>query len=71
VSKFLSGLSPTLRSQVRYQILRGDIIPTLTVTFSRVMQVYIGADVFPASFIKQSAIVSGRGRDRDRGRDFG
>ena len=36
VSKFLSGLSPTLQSQVRGQIL-GDNIPTLTATFSRVM----------------------------------
>jgi len=37
VSKFLSGLIPTIRSQVRGQILGRDSIPTLTVTFSRVM----------------------------------
>ena len=37
VLKFISGLSPTLRSQVRGQILGGDSILTLTVTFSRVM----------------------------------
>jgi len=37
VSKFLSGLSPTLRSQMQGQILGGDSIPTLTSTFSRVM----------------------------------
>jgi len=45
VSKFLSGLSPTLRSQVRDQILGEDSIPTLTATFSRVMCVSTGADV--------------------------
>ena len=33
VSKFLFGLSPSLRSQMRGQILGGDNIPTLTVTF--------------------------------------
>ena len=38
-SKFLSGLSSTLRSQVRGQILGGGI-PMLTATFSRVMSVY-------------------------------
>jgi len=37
VSKFLSCLNPTLRSQVRVQILRGDSILMLTVTFSKVM----------------------------------
>jgi len=37
MSKFLSGLSPTLRSQVRGHILGGDSIPTLTATFLRVM----------------------------------
>ena len=41
VSKFLSGLSLTLRSPVRGQIL-GDNIPTLNVTFSRVMRVSLG-----------------------------
>ena len=40
VSKFLSGLSPTLRSQMRGRILGGDSIPALTATFSRVMRVY-------------------------------
>jgi len=75
VSKFLSGLSPTLRSQVRGQILGGDSIPTLTATFSRVMRVSIGADVSSAHFIEQSVMVSGRGRDRGcefggRGREF-
>ena len=48
VSKFLSGLSPTLQSQVRGQILGGDSIPTLTAIFSRVMRVSTGADVFSA-----------------------
>jgi len=37
VSKFLSGLSPTLRSQVCGQILGEKSILTLTATFSRVM----------------------------------
>ena len=37
VSKFLFGLSPTFRFQMRGHILRGDSIPTLTVTFSRVI----------------------------------
>jgi len=35
VSKFLCGLSPTLRSHLRGQVLGGDSIPSLTVTFSR------------------------------------
>jgi len=65
VSKFLSGLSPTQWSQMRGQILGGDSIPTLTVTFSRVMWVFTGADISSAPFIKQSAMVSERGRDRD------
>ena len=54
---------------MRGQILGGDSIPTLTVTFSRVMRVSIGADFSSAPSIEQSAMVSGRGRDR--GRDFG
>ena len=52
VSKFLSVLSPTLRSQVRSQILGGDCIPTLTATFSRVRRVSTGADVFSAPSIE-------------------
>jgi len=67
VSKFLSGLSPTLRSQVRGQILGGDSVPTLTTTFSRVMRASTKTNVFSAPFIEQSAIVFGRGRDRDFG----
>ena len=39
VSKFLSCLSLTLRSQVRGQILGGDSIPSLTATFSRVLKI--------------------------------
>jgi len=69
VSKFLPGLSPTLQSQVRGQILGGDSILTLTATFSRVMRVSTRADVFSAPSIEQSAMVSGHGRGR--GRDFG
>ena len=71
VSKFLSGLSSSLRSQVRGQILRGDSILTSTATFLRVMRVSTRADVFSAPSIEQSAIVSGRGRSRGRGHDFG
>ena len=52
VSKFLSGLTPTLQSQVRGQILGGDSILTLTVTFSRVMRVSTRADVFSAPSIE-------------------
>ena len=70
MSKFLSGLSLTLRSQVQGQIL-GDNILTLTVTFSRVMLVSTEVDVFSAPSIEQSAMVSGRDRGRCRGRDFG
>ena len=33
ISKFLSGLSPLLRSQVQGQILKGDNIPMLIATF--------------------------------------
>jgi len=67
VSKFLSGLSPTLRSQVRGQILGGDSIPMLTATFSRVMRVSIRADVSCVSSIDQSVMYSRRGRGRVRG----
>ena len=66
VSKFLPGLSLTLRSQVQGQIL-GDSILTLTATFSKVMRVSTRANVFSAPSIEQSAIVFGRGRDRDFG----
>ena len=69
VSKFLSGLNPTLRSQVRGQILGGDSILALTATFSRVMRVSTGSETSSASSIKQSAMISGRGVGR--GRDFG
>ena len=73
MSKFLSGLSPTLKSQLRGHILRGDSIPTLTITFSRVMCVSTGANVSSASSIDQSFMYSrrGRGRDHGRGQDFG
>ena len=40
VSKFLSGLSPTLRSQVWGQILGGKNISTLTATFSSYAGLY-------------------------------
>jgi len=53
VSKFLSGLSSTLRSQVWSQILGGDSIHTLTATFSRVMRVSTGSDVSSAPSIEQ------------------
>jgi len=58
---------------VRDQILGGGSIPTLTVTFSRVMHVSTGADVSSASSIDQSAMYIGRGGGRGRGRerDFG
>ena len=71
VAKFLSGLSSTLRSWVWGQILGGDSIPTLTATFSRVMRVSTGADIFFAPFIEQSAMVSRCGRNRGCGRNFG
>ena len=69
MSKFLSDLSPTLKSQVRDQLLGGDSILTLTITFSRVMRVSTGVDVISASSIDQSAMYFGRGIGR--GRDFG
>jgi len=70
VSKFLSGMSPILRSQVRGQILGGDSIFTLIATFSRVLRVSTGADVSSASSIDQSAMYSGRGRGCGCGCDF-
>jgi len=73
VSKFLSSLSPTLRSQVQGQILRGDSIPTLTATFSKVMRVSIEFAVSSAPSIEQFAMIFGRDPDRDfggRGRGF-
>jgi len=72
VSKFLSSLNPSLRSQVRGQIMEGDNIHTLTATFSRVMHISVGADVTTAPSIEQSAMAFGHGKDRDydRGRDF-
>jgi len=71
VLKFLSGLSPSPHSQVREQILGGDIIPTLSVTFSRVMRVLTGDYVSYAPTIEQSAMVSKRGKVRGRCRDIG
>ena len=71
VSKFLSGLSLTLRSQMMGKILGGDSIPTLTDTFSRVVRVFTGADVSSAPSIEQSAMYSGRGRGHSRGHEFG
>ena len=50
VSKFLSGMSLSLRSQVRGQILKGDNIPTLTATFSRVMHVLTGDGVICTNY---------------------
>ena len=41
MSTFLSGLSPTVRSQVQ-----GDSISTLTATFSKVIHVFTRASVF-------------------------
>ena len=70
VSKFQSGLSPILRSQVRGQILEGDSIPTLTAT-SRVMRVSTRSDVSSAPSIEQSTMISGRGKSCGRGHDFG
>jgi len=63
VSKFISGLSPSLRSLVRGYILGEDRILTLAATFSRVMRVSTEADVSPVPSIEQFAIVFGRGRD--------
>ena len=57
VSKFLSGLSHTLRSQVWGQTLGGESILTLTATFSRVMRVSNGSDISFASSIEQSAMI--------------
>jgi len=72
VSKFLSGLSPSLWSWVRGQILEEDNIPTLTATFSKIMRVSTEADVSHAPSIESSVMVSGRSRGcgRDRIRDF-
>ena len=73
MSKF--RLSPTLRSQMRGQILRGDGIPTLIATFFRVMRVSTRADieanVSSAPSIEHPVMISGRDRGRGRGRDFG
>jgi len=62
VSKFLSGLSPTLRSQRRVQILGGNSILTLTVTFLRVIRVSTGSKISSAPSIEQSAMIFGHGR---------
>jgi len=71
VSKFLSDWSPSLRSQVRGQMLEGDNIPTLTTTFSRVMCVSTGANLTTTPSIEQFAMASkcGRGSGRSRRRD--
>ena len=55
---------------MRGQILEGESIFTLIATFSRVMQVFTGADVSPAPSIEQSVMISKRGRGRGRCRDF-
>jgi len=70
-SKFLSGLSPTLRSQVQGQILRGDNIPTLATTFSRVMaRVSNGSDISStpsslSSFMGVAEVVAAISEDED------
>jgi len=69
MSKFVSGLSPSLRSQMRSQILGGDSI-YCAATFSRVMRVFTGADVSPAPSVEQFAMASERGRGRGHDRDF-
>ena len=51
VSKFLSGLSRTLRSQVRDHIL--ERVPALTSTFLRVIRVSTRFDVSSAPSIEQ------------------
>jgi len=57
---------------MRGQTLGGDSIPTSTATFSRVMRVSIGADVFSAPCIELSAMIRVRGHGRDfRGRERG
>jgi len=63
MSKFLSGLSPSLRSQVRGQIL-GDNILTLLATFFRVVLCQLEMVLF-------APLLSRRGKGRGRGRDFG
>ena len=55
---------------MRGQILRGVSIPTLTITFSRVIRVSTGAYVSFAQSIEQSAMVSRHCRGRGHGRDF-
>ena len=69
VSKFLSGLSLSLRSQVRGQILGGDNISNLNATFSRVIRVSTGADVTTAPSVEQSVVTFECGRGRDCGID--
>ena len=69
VSKFLSGLSPTLRSQVRSQILGGDDILTLSATFSRVMRVSTDPMFNLHHLFSRSAMIFSR--DRGCGCDFG
>jgi len=49
----------------------GDSIPTLTATFSRIMQVSTRSDVSSAPSIEQSAMIFGHGRSRGHGCDFG
>jgi len=69
VSKFLSGFSPSLRSQVRGQILRGEYFHVNCHLLQSYAGIF-GADIFSAPFIEQSAMISGRDRGRGRGRDF-
>ena len=68
VSKFLSGMHLSLRSQVRGHILGRDNISILTATFSGVMCISAGAVVLLPHL--QSVMSSGCGRTRDHGRDF-
>ena len=72
MSKFLSDLNPSLRSQLCGQILGSYNILTLTVTFSRVMRVSTGTDVSPTPSIEQSVMIFKYSRDRGRdcGRNF-
>ena len=67
ITIFLTALDPKIFAQIRGKILRADSVPSLSLTFSRVLQI---STTTPAPTSDQSAIASttrGRGHGRSTG----
>ena len=71
VSKFLSGLNATLRSQVSEQMLRGRQYSHIDCHLLGVKRLSTEADVFSAPSIEQFVMISGPAEGRGHVRYFG